>query len=1078
MDSLNQSIGTDISSPLSPEPAFASGRKRPLDKEQPAAVKKKPVSVYFPELVSKKAGYFIPDDLTVTKGIIKMPSAQVRKSINDFQICQLEVTDSSIDNQGVHLKKQASPILASQVLAIYEGCQTRTRYLTSDEKEITGCDSDPNSFKWLVWHNSGAGQPYQESRIPSFQASNRHLFYRDEKNRQVWLGVDAIDSPYPISHINHGGDDANILLLPCINPALLSPDRATDLELSCAPDAGDFCFIAVANRNIRDGEELLMDYGCDQPEVSRYFWGPEYYFHPVTAMKPLMVSFSGNGMTASIDKGKPDQLFCPNSLKFKLENLLCQKQNLAGIAAQCNEVDTNPLTGNTQWTPGCVQRLCELLNIEHLGMAYLHPSYVFHCINTEGRLDNVGKNYLTGFIRNSSLGICQPEPRLETMAEVILFLEQQVLRLLPSSHSSPELGNLFREFQWLKQLHNDSVSDTSSQPGSEIGLDRARELKESQAHEQIAHVISQVKIFHKINGRDNQEKLLRIASQRLNKHFPWSPAGMWPNIMRNSVWTPAHLRLLRTLLPPVCEDIKVGSDFDILACYHPGSPDYIAAIKRVLALEYKVSSLEVMIPKMKTMGLRGSGEREDRAYDHNRKPYLIPHLPDIPEELWGTTDWENLTLAHWQALGLERADPLVKLKQLIERFTEKGMSNNPLRFLVDHAHLWTGLTGIKSEIKEFKPQSVVLLRHLIHLSGACLNKYVLERDRWHWIDSLRVLDAETPEYREVMTEFLKHSLTKKENAYEIARELDQISSVVNPFVPEAVRNMTRVELPEWVKRRFDDRWTGEAVEALCKEYDIQPPEELVLLPDIKCELQAIVTTKLAGAHTSQKIKDRLKNLLTRNPEFCQKLARVSGLDPDKIKDRSQSSIRVLLHDLNIRDGKIPADLKLQEADKFNLTAVDSPVWGAQMMKLVDYLLGLGHSLSYVALRLQEGSNNPKEQKFHAVPVPEVYRQEQGGWNYSVLTRFMAELGVDLTTLAEQYPEAKACLELEQRLYAHQGEVSLRDGMLIDRMLSPTYSQPLESEARLTHLAEYLKNGLLNGTNAELLERFAAIKLSL
>ena len=1086
MDSQLQTTGGQAGTVSWSEPESTAGRKRDGDTDLPGeAVKRKKLSGYHPALVARDNGYFIPGDLAEKNGILMMPDPQERKAINEFQVTNLESALSPTHNQGVLLKADSPPIPEDQAVAIYEGCQIRSRYLTGQEMAVAGCSAKPGAYKVLVWRKP-ADESSLDKRIPSFQASNHYLYYLDGHQQKVWLGIDAIDSPFPISNINHSSDQANIMLLPCISPTLLSPERKQDLKLSGVPRADDFCFIAVSCRTIMPGEELRLDYQADELGKHGYFWGPEHYFHPITARKPVKVSFSDEGDTASITAGEASEVHCPHKMRSDISFSLSRGLDLVAIAQDMHGKEINPLTGTKQWTSGSVQRLCELLNLEHFRMDYLYPSYLGFCLNGHGRLDNAGKNYLAGFLRLSSLCKEEPEKTPETLDEVIDILEPLATAQIPAEDGSPEISqrrkeqeSLLRELRWLEQtraLSEESQSAPDDELQARMELDNAIMLREpEQARERLCNIISQVKIASKHGKEDNQYGFMRTVTLRFNTYFPWPPAVLWPGIMREGKWSTAHVRLLGHLLPPMPEDIRPHDDFDILACYRPDHPEYIEAMGRVLVREYRVSSLGQMIPKMRAMGFRGMS-RGDRCEDNNRKAYLIPCVDGIPPELQATSDWHRLDESHWEVLGLElAASPSEKLKEIIERSIKRGTIATSYVFLASHGHLWTQLPGIKPEIKAHKKlQSLILLRYLIHASGVRLDKNALPIYRCTLMDILRVCDPEAGEYRQTMTEFLTRSLGRKMNAFDIARALGRFSSVPNPFVPEAVREMLRIGLPECLREKYDNQWTGEAVAELISLYSVPVPAGLELLPDLRGELKAIVKKQLEGASTLPAINSRLDNFLLQNPAFCSKLASLTGLDEEKIRTRTRSAIRVLLHDLDIRSGKPYKGLRLQDSDRFNLTCDDSPLMPERLLKVVHYFLGLGHNLSYIADRLQEGSSNPKEQKFQAVPVPKPFSDKKASWDYSVLKDFLESRGVDVTDLPRQFPKSRECLELEQRVFT-SGDISMRDGMLIDRMLSPVYAQKPKSKNRLVHMVDYLRESMLGGTCDELMARFAELE---
>ena len=1094
-----QSPGTSSGLTFSAPMDTTSGRKRKSTGSPPETAKRKKTGSagpYRPALQFQNGLWTIPNDLARRNGILRPPSPEERLAINAFQQKNLESRDSRIHNQGVHLKTGAEPVSEFQVVAVYEGDPLRGRFLDKEELEAAGCSTHQDDYKWLIWKNPGS-EPEVSVRLPCFQAANHNIVYRDDKGRGVWMGVDAIDSPYPISHINHSSQQANILLLSCVHPDLIQCENKKELILKSSPSDSEFCFVAVASQNITPGEELLLNYDpCQDERMHGYFWGPEHYFIPALTPEPVTVDFSYEGVSATVTPGGQRRSVQPVELKKQIDALFCQGFNVEQVAARLDMRFYNPMSDNSHWTPGAVQYVCELLNIEHFEMCYKYLSYLCYCLGPGGKLDNFGKNYLAGFVRQCPLPLELPKVPPETIEEVIIFLETALtafdIRNVERSAEAAmrrELQQLLRELRTLKLSLQSSSVDTSLEPSplsTEIAPDpdvRQDDILELQSLDQarvrILGIVEQAKITQQ-QGSQKAHHLTSTICYRLNAYFPWSPATLWPDKLRSASWRSASLRCLHRLLPPVPEDIKKPDDFDVLACYRADTPEYLESLKKVLVQEQRAgASKQDIIVKMSSKGFCGRS-RPGRQADNNACAYLIPHLESIPQTLRGTSQWSLLEPLHWQELGLA-SDTLAPLRKNIERIASQSSYDSArVNICSNMAHLWDHLPDIKPSIKALKPKSVALLNYLVHISDACLPQAPSRTHCWRPLDSLQVCLPDTASYREAMSLLISESLTNGLNAYDIARTLER----GNPhsalhFVTDAIRNATRIELPEVLQANGHKRWTPEAIVQLMSHYEIQVPQDVTLLPDTHERLKTLVQQWVSACKvpTQEALEAKLRNNFKRDPQVATELAEHLELDPEKISRAIPSAIRVVLHELGVPVDRLPSKsqekFQIQGADKFNVITQDHPEWKSRLLNIVSFYLEQGHSLSYIAYRLGKGSKNTAELAFAPVPLPGHFSGDS--WDYEALRQFLQEQGVDVDALTERYPQSKSCLEMEAKTRIRHRAVSLRDGMLIDRMLSPCYAGEPEDKNRLRKMSVFIKKDILWGGVRVLMRCFEDLK---
>ena len=344
-------------------------------------------------------------------------------------------------NMGVHTKEA---LMENQVVAIYEGHQLRCRYMTDQEMVASGYRQPAKTIpkqrkrlgqsastkskktapqnKQLMWY-SDHECPALISRPPSFHSYSENIRYCDKNKQPVWIGIDALDSPQPISHINSSSSAPNTILLPCLIPQLVQYVNTEGILLYTSPEPSEYCLIAVASQNIPKGHELLLQYGDDlqKTKMTETFWDPDDYFFPVISPLCVEVSFADTAATAVVKRSEDQPLRQEATDRLK-QILMPSKNSAKKTVALLTPKYINPLTGKQTWTPGCIQRLCQLLNIPRKSR-YPYLSYLPYCLDKSGRLDNIGRSYLAGFIRNYVPSVRCPEPCPDSIDGVIDWLQ-------------------------------------------------------------------------------------------------------------------------------------------------------------------------------------------------------------------------------------------------------------------------------------------------------------------------------------------------------------------------------------------------------------------------------------------------------------------------------------------------------------------------------------------------------------------------------------------------------------------------------------------------------------------------------
>lgn len=995
MDTLSQSTAPSSapSQPTGAEVKQSSKRRRTGD------------SLYNPQLVTTGGKCFLPGDLDVRDGIPAPPTGELKKTLRDYQMSHLETRRSEVHNQGVHLREDLTdPVSESQVLAIYEGYPARCRYLTEEESIAAGLAAEvddpdlseddqathelpqysPRNRRQLIWY-SLADQSVAMNRPPFFLACNPNVNYRDANGETVWLGVDAVDSDFPISNINSakskGKNRANVNMRLCLNASKVArySDKAFKLYHSPAPE--DYCFVIVATGPIAPGSELLLDYCRTRYRTKRpHFWGPDEYYFPMLSPVPVRLTFSADGATVNVHSlQQPDAELADFRQNF--QGMIDDDHGIKHIICKLNLQHTNPLTGNKLWSPGCIQRLCEFWDLEHFRQKrYL--TYLLHCLNDQGRLDNNGVNYLAGFIRTKVPLAAPPATRPETINDVTLWLKQAISQVeaLPddSDRKQEQLSYLKTECQMLETWYYRSLDDGPEKQ-------RCLELERQKVKDFVTDFA---------DGRS-------LSQREVTQSFPWRnftinyllPHELWPDTFRPSLWHTPYIRgmqLFETETTGPAENTSANEapdPLDILVSYHPWRPEYLKALQDILkSKKAEGMTLDNLKHKMVPMELKPPATTSS-PWIRTTGNILIPHAEGIPRELWGTTHWTALMPEHWSLLGFDASSTQSRQETLKNYFEGRGYDAARKHLSSSHFGIWEELPHIKAGIKSLKPVSVALTNYLIKLSGTEQSELTA---KWQPLDTLKVCNADSPDYTEAMKAFLKQELDKGSNVHDIADLLSEKS--LKSKAAREIKQATRIELPPEVIHH--GKWTAEAVIQLTASLGLSVTEEQQQqfnpLACMKQRLQKCVS-KCQSTRTDALITT-VSRTLKDMPEAIEAFTQDKHLNVDILKQARGAPVRFMLHEMGIEFTDRPdmrKALALQPFDELSVMAPEHPRRTAEIQRLVQWFQQhTNYSLAEIAEQFNTGNTRIKKYALLFEPLPLPPGCQEPKWTEGILSTLM------------------------------------------------------------------------------------------
>ena len=380
----------------------------------------------------------LPKHFFNKKCTLKTPPTHQKIKLDQFQKNHLVIKDSIIHNRGVFLRPEEKTIKKRQVVGIYHGCLIRIRPLTIDEcistgevasKDI-GSTTHPNI--WMTWRSDGR-QSHIRQKLPFYHALIPNYFYQSQHG-EINFGIDALNSKYPLANMNcsEKHESPNIFLIPCIDNAWIESISDQRVKVNPAIPEGAICILAVASKTILPNTELTTVYNEtiseEETTVQSSFHVGDQYFHLKFSKAPIISKYSKQGAELFIRSSRhmqsPSHSTHSETVEY-IKELIDKKTTMDIIVSTLNGEKQNPLTGNHHWDSGDVQYLCDLKGIPVPGEKYANLNYIFHCTDGHQILDNQGRNYLFGFIRQHLFNIffeSLKEP--ETLDEVPPFIEK------------------------------------------------------------------------------------------------------------------------------------------------------------------------------------------------------------------------------------------------------------------------------------------------------------------------------------------------------------------------------------------------------------------------------------------------------------------------------------------------------------------------------------------------------------------------------------------------------------------------------------------------------------------------------
>ncbi|WP_354008278.1 hypothetical protein [Endozoicomonas lisbonensis] len=929
---------------------------------KPLLKRSRTVTATKPDLEECGGCFFVPTDLETYTGFIPSPVSEIRKAIDCYQQNNLEVKTGAVHNRGVFLKDSAAPVKKGQVLAIYRGTAVNLRELDKEEFRLCGYpECEP--VKWLVWAETG-GVPALSQRPASYQAHTPHISYLDQKRRKVNIGVDAIDSIDAISHTNSQQECDNIEFVVCLNDELVRSNTKHATILRRKPTEQDYCFLAVACKDIQPGSELFLDYGKSQSRMA-HFWAPDQYFYPTLCPRAVSVHFSEDGTTVSVrasDAGE-EQVKLESLKNFIYEKLdFWKRHSIDRLIYTLNQYHQNPFTGGQDWVEGDVQYLFERWNIEVFRSPH-YLTYLFHCFNIEGKLDNNGVNYIYAFIKSKNLTIAPPGSRPVYIEEVIGWLKHSI-EIFEGPDSERQLDILENQLQLLEVQQYRRMAE---------GEEKKQCLRKE--GEKLHDYIRRLKVALGPGGKIKSPTHYRLTARFL------SPSELWPDIFREiPVWSLAHLKCLALRENP-SEEVD---PIDRIDCYRFDSPEYAQAMHEALRRrQVEGAKFEAIRTTVNSGGLLPVEFRFQSVIEKN---YQIPHVEGIPAQLRGTSNWLDLTVEHWRLLGFEETS-LSPLRTVIERITSKkkglyGTLHAVCRYDSEHRHLWISDPCIKDKVKKDKSKTMVLLKHLINKSGAIID-VTTPAHQWQPIDTLMVCKPESEDYQSAMKMLLNDAVANGKSLYEIAVLLD--ADMGSSTIPVESKGKYRVDLPETLHRY--NKWTPPAVSDLLASFNLPQPTGC----DPQAELKSLIEGYIfAGEVNSVSgVVKRLRGLLAKRPDVAKDLADILYLNPRRLESLNHRGVRYIFAalDIKVHETAIKSDFEPVAFDKIHAITDSHPDWPKEVMRVVNFYKNRGESDQFIVEILNKGTRSPFiKLVIDPIPLPPGCQAKQ--WTVDVLKGFI------------------------------------------------------------------------------------------
>ncbi|MGI9278161.1 MAG: hypothetical protein ACR2PX_00790 [Endozoicomonas sp.] len=543
------------------------------------------------------------------------------------------------------------------------------------------------------------------------------------------------------------------------------------------------------------------------------------------------------------------------------------------------------------------------------------------------------------------------------------------------------------------------------------------------------------------------------------KKMECTPSDISPNKISKSVdWSVCALHCIPKLFAGY-EAVKhlaktyKTNDFDVMACYRSRTDEYVAALRNQ-AEKYlrRGRSVDQCLEAMSTHGFFGDYEGESR--DSRRKPYRIPAIDGIDPKYWNKKDWRGTGKTLLKAIGVDikacRRSVGSRIAQSIEG---RDLIDGTVSIICqDYRHLWNRRPEIKSSIKQAKSNIPALVRHLMHEEQVSLSDKQSTKKSFVWkpLDTLQVCHAESEHFRRALKGFITQGFEEGLDVKSMAEILKSTQGTV--ALSNHSKRLLSIELPEVARDSGCTVWSEEALRKIIAEEGIECPEAKTLLTR---RLQRMFD-RIDWEKSPETILGNLKTMLPRQPEFLNLAGLlIQDFSPDRAKGCTAQFLRSLIFYSDFEPPEKVSDaLAINALDELGLYRTGSESWRREVLKQIKSYLREGHTLSYIAYKLNNGDIFFKHGATPAIGCAGL--KGDRSWSYSRLKDFMGSNEMTISGMVMKYPKSEDCLNFERKVYRHKGEsMTLGEGRVIDWMLTPKYDTPHESPRRVAEAARTL-----------------------
>ncbi|WP_062266053.1 hypothetical protein [Endozoicomonas arenosclerae] len=540
------------------------------------------------------------------------------------------------------------------------------------------------------------------------------------------------------------------------------------------------------------------------------------------------------------------------------------------------------------------------------------------------------------------------------------------------------------------------------------------------------------------------------------KKMECNPSDICPNkISRSVFWSACALHCIPKVFAdyeavgPLGETYKTN-DFDVLACYRSCTDEYVSALRNQ-AEKYlrRGRSVEQCLEAMSTHGFFGDFEGESR--DSRGKPYRIPAIEGIDRKYWNKRNWRGTGKTLLKAIGVDiKACRRSVGSRIAQSIKDKDLIDGAVSLICqDYRHLWDRRPEIKSGIRRAKSNIPALVRHLMKEEQVALSESQSTKKSFAWkpLDTLQVCHPETGHFRRALKSFITQGFEEGLDVKSMAEILRSRQGTV-ALVSQS-KNLLAVELPKSVKEAGFTGWSEQALLKVMTKEGIESPSAKALL---NRRLQRMFD-RMDWRKSSETILGNLNTALSRQPEFMN-LARqlIPDFDADRAKGCIAQFLRCLIFYSDFEPPeKVAEALAVNALDELGLYTTGCENWRRGILKQIKSYLREGHTLSYIVHKLNNGDSFFKHGPMPSIACPGLGRDRT--WTYSRLRAFLESNGLTFGTMMTKYSKSADCLDFERQIYRRKGEsMTLKEGRVIDLMLTPKYDTPHESSRRIGEAA--------------------------